>query len=300
MTKEKQELVQAKPTEVSMSSNMTVDGILSQRQLITDVMQKAMKRGVDFGRIGDSEKDSLFQPGAQKLCMLFRLGPVFESKEIFDGQHMTIKSNCTIKHAPTGMILGSGEGLCTTKEKKYAKRKEGGRIVDNANLADLYNTVLKMANKRALVAAVLNVTAAGDIFTQDLAEDEEPLIVPDTEQPPKPSEKTPAEVVKKAEEKHAEAKANAYQPETPAPEAKSKNGNAHKWKGTFSSAEQLELPDGSPAWSLRGADGVTFKTADPKHVQGGIEANVEYEITYHINGKGSLVVDKIRATAGVL
>jgi hypothetical protein len=39
---------------------------------------------------------------------------------------------------------------------------------DNPDLADQYNTVLKMSNKRALIAAVLNVTAASDIFTQDM------------------------------------------------------------------------------------------------------------------------------------
>ena len=38
----------------------------------------------------------------------------------------------------------------------------------NEDLADQYNTVLKMANKRSLVAAVLNSTAASDIFTQDI------------------------------------------------------------------------------------------------------------------------------------
>lgn len=40
--------------------------------------------------------------------------------------------------------------------------------VPNEDLADTYNTVLKMANKRSLVAAVLNATAASDIFTQDI------------------------------------------------------------------------------------------------------------------------------------
>ncbi len=42
-----------------------------------------------------------------------------------------------------------------------------GRVA-NDDIADQENTVLKMSNKRALVAAVLNVTAASDIFTQDL------------------------------------------------------------------------------------------------------------------------------------
>ncbi len=39
---------------------------------------------------------------------------------------------------------------------------------DNPNIADTYNTVLKMADKRAYVAAMLFGTAASDIYTQDL------------------------------------------------------------------------------------------------------------------------------------
>jgi len=45
--------------------------------------------------------------------------------------------------------------------------------VENENPWDLDNTIIKMACKRALVAAVLNGTAASDIFTQDL-EDMDP------------------------------------------------------------------------------------------------------------------------------
>ena len=42
-----------------------------------------------------------------------------------------------------------------------------GRI-ENEDIADVYNTVLKMAKKRALVDATLTATAASDIFTQDV------------------------------------------------------------------------------------------------------------------------------------
>ena len=45
---------------------------------------------------------------------------------------------------------------------------KGGEKVETDNPADHYNTVLKMAKKRALVDAVLTTTAASDIFTQDL------------------------------------------------------------------------------------------------------------------------------------
>jgi hypothetical protein len=70
-----------------------------------------------------------------------------------------------------------GGWLCFKKKDGCgAKFKDGdaaienqpvGRV-DNPDKADQYNTVLKMANKRSLVAAVLNVTGASDIFTQDL------------------------------------------------------------------------------------------------------------------------------------
>ena len=40
--------------------------------------------------------------------------------------------------------------------------------VPNPDIPDTWNTVLKIANKRSLVAAVLNATAASDLFTQDL------------------------------------------------------------------------------------------------------------------------------------
>lgn len=43
-----------------------------------------------------------------------------------------------------------------------------GEKVEHDNPADYYNTVEKMSFKRALVSATLNVTAASDIFTQDI------------------------------------------------------------------------------------------------------------------------------------
>lgn len=43
--------------------------------------------------------------------------------------------------------------------------------VDNPDLPDVYNTVRKMATKRALVAATLIATCASDLFTQDVEDD---------------------------------------------------------------------------------------------------------------------------------
>jgi len=45
-----------------------------------------------------------------------------------------------------------------------------GTKVEHDNPADYYNTVLKMAKKRAMVDAVITGTACSDIFTQDIEE----------------------------------------------------------------------------------------------------------------------------------
>ena len=55
-----------------------------------------------------------------------------------------------------------GSEECKTLDSTTAIKTE------NPDPADQYNTVLKMAQKRAQVAAVLTATAASDIFTQDI------------------------------------------------------------------------------------------------------------------------------------
>ena len=59
--------------------------------------------------------------------------------------------------------------------------QSSGRV-PNEDIPDQYNTVLKMANKRSLVAAVLNATAASDIFTQDI--EDMPEIISETKRKP--------------------------------------------------------------------------------------------------------------------
>jgi hypothetical protein len=207
------------PTDTALArtgeSELTVADLVAQVRKVQEVMQAVMKDGEHYGVIpGTKTKPTLLKPGAEKLCLLFRLDPEYELIERqYDGDHLTITARCVLFHAPSGQRRGSGLGSCSTRESKYAYRKgervcpkcsketvrkskeardgwycwrkidgcgatfkqgdqeienqQTGRVA-NPDLADAYNTVLKMATKRALVAAVLNVTAASDIFTQDL------------------------------------------------------------------------------------------------------------------------------------
>lgn len=65
-------------------------------------------------------------------------------------------------------LLG-GRGFVAMKDEAGAWMiAQRGERVEHDNPSDLYNVCLKMAKKRAMVDAVLTVTAASDIFTQDI------------------------------------------------------------------------------------------------------------------------------------
>ena len=212
------------PLSTALRHELAVEEVIAQVQKIQQVMEAVMQENEHYGVIPGTQKPTLLKPGAEKLCLTFRLDPQYDSHELYDGKHLTVKSKCTLWHIPTSLRMGSGEGSCSTKEEKYAYRQaarlcpachkeaiirgkkeygggwlcfkkkdgcgakfaDGDKLIEdqptgkvpNEQLPDQYNTVLKMADKRALVAAVLNVTAASDLFTQDMED------FADTKKPP--------------------------------------------------------------------------------------------------------------------
>lgn len=75
-----------------------------------------------------------------------------------------------------GWLCHAKRGGCGTKFQDGDKQIEAQTAakIENPDIADLYNTVLKMAKKRSHVDAILTATAASDCFTQDI-EDMGPL-----------------------------------------------------------------------------------------------------------------------------
>jgi len=69
-----------------------------------------------------------------------------------------------------GWVCWKKKGGCDAKFKDGDKRIENQSMgrVEYEDPADYYNTVLKIAKKRAQVDAILTATAASDIFAQDL------------------------------------------------------------------------------------------------------------------------------------
>lgn len=87
-----------------------------------------------------------------------------------------------------GWLCFGKQGGCGAKFKDKDPLITEQRIgrVENPDIADCYNTVLKMAKKRAHVDAVLTATGASDIFTQDMED------LPLTGKKEKPKGRSPA------------------------------------------------------------------------------------------------------------
>lgn len=153
--------------------------------------QGVMQPGVHYGVIpGTGSKPTLLKPGAEMLCTQFRLVPSYEvTRADLPGGHREYGVTCTLTKLDTGQVWAQGVGLCTTMESKYRYRWKGPKgnrhREENQDIADTYNTVLKMAKKRALVDATLTATGCSDMFTQDVEDFAQPgsYEVPSTSEP---------------------------------------------------------------------------------------------------------------------
>lgn len=189
-----------------------VNSLLTNVEVVKRVMKNVMKAGEHYHKISGSEKYALSKSGAEKLTFIFRIATKFEIiKEDLPNGHREYTVTTSLYSIETGKFLGCGVGSCTTMEKKYryrskktltnepvpkeywdtrdkkllkgfdkAKNDQGKWVLaiseistENPDIADVYNTCLKMAKKRSLVDGTLTATAASDIFTQDIDEDVE-------------------------------------------------------------------------------------------------------------------------------
>lgn len=98
--------------------------IKNQIQKIQQMLEEVMVEGLHYGLIpGCGPKPTLLKPGAEKLCMLFKLAPKYEIQQTeYPGDHREYRIVTSLYHIPTGNFVGSGVGTCSTKESKYRYR----------------------------------------------------------------------------------------------------------------------------------------------------------------------------------
>jgi len=169
------------------SGRMAVADIISHVAMVQEVMKAVMKPDIHYGVIPGTDKPTLYKQGAEVLCMAFRVSDTYSVEDLSTADMVRYRVTCTGSHQMTGTVLGTGMGEASSGEEKYKWRKawddefeatpENLRRVKMGKYktkqvrtepADLANTILKMANKRAKIAMTINVTACGDMFGQDL------------------------------------------------------------------------------------------------------------------------------------
>lgn len=160
---------------------------------VQQVLKSVMIANTHYGVIPGTDKPTLYKAGAEVLCMTFRIADEYQVEDLSAAGVNRYRVRCIGRHQQSGVELGSGMGEASTSEEKYRwrkavckeefeataadmrrtkyGRKQGGFYTTEqvrTESADLANTVLKMACKRAKMAMVLSVTAASDCFAQDL------------------------------------------------------------------------------------------------------------------------------------
>lgn len=118
----------------------------------------------------------------------YRGGEKTPTGEIVPKEYWNLKNEGKMEAAKK-LIGGSGYGI--SKIEGAWQICEIGEKMENPDIADTYNTVLKMAKKRAYVDGILSATAASDIFTQDIEDLPTGTIIPEAPLPSAQESKKP-------------------------------------------------------------------------------------------------------------
>lgn len=165
------------------------------RSVMHEYMSEAMVAGHHYYSFKDGDKPAITQEGAHAIVSLMKcvIGPPEISETYHDDGHLSVRVRVNIFNQ-SGALIATGDGICSTRESKYAYRwiwdnevpngvdvstlksktgtkKHGGTWTQyqmpNQDLPDLYNTVLKMAVKRAKVAGVRQLPLVSELFVAE-------------------------------------------------------------------------------------------------------------------------------------
>ena len=142
---------------------MTVQQTVEMMRQVQEAKERVLVNGSDYSVIPNTgSKPTLLKPGAEKLTHLFgiRLTSMRRTETFTDPVGFAYEA--TLENRD-GQIVAVCEGMCDASERGRGNNPR--------------NTLAKMAQKRAMVGAVLIACSASALFTQDIedyAESDEP------------------------------------------------------------------------------------------------------------------------------
>lgn len=172
---------------------LTPANVREHVNLIQEVMRSVMIKDTHFGVIPGCKQPSLYKAGSEVLLTTFRIAVSVQVEDLSTPDCIRYRVRTIGTHQSSGIVVGEGIGECSSDEEKYKWRQtyvkkeyEGtpesrrrmkyaeyqGKASEKMQVrtepADVANTVLKMAKKRAQIDMTLTALAASDIFTQDI------------------------------------------------------------------------------------------------------------------------------------
>lgn len=180
----------------SRGRSLTAIDVREHVNLIQEVMRAVMKADTHYGVIPGCKQPSLYKAGSEVLLTTFRIAVSVHVEDLSTADCIRYRVRTVGTHQQSGVVVGEGIGECSSNEEKYKWRKchnkkefdatpesrrriKYGKSWEDMQVrtepADVANTVLKMAKKRAQVDLTLTATAASDIFTQDVEDIPEEL-----------------------------------------------------------------------------------------------------------------------------
>ena len=105
---------------------MTITDVLERTALVRQVLEDVMIKDVHYGVIpGCGDKPTLLKPGAEKLCLTFRMAPEYVIEKIdLPKEHREYETTCNLYSIPGHAFIGSGVATCSTMETKYRYRNK--------------------------------------------------------------------------------------------------------------------------------------------------------------------------------
>lgn len=192
--------VPAQRSEVQLSvvSKQDVEALKKQRDLLREFVSSQLVEATqannfegDYGVIPGTKKRTLFKQGAEKLNRLFQLGCRFKVVDKMIEREanfamFTYKAEIYSLRNPD-VVIAECDGSVNSQEVKYKERTEWREVKDSKGkgtgrkeshkvetpIFDVMNTLMKMAQKRAMLGATLLATGASEYFTQDMLEEED-------------------------------------------------------------------------------------------------------------------------------
>jgi len=172
-------------------TNQDMEALKAQRELLKVFVSSQLRQANfddsnaegfgegDYGIIPGTKKKTLLKPGAEKILRLFNLGLRIRlaDKEIDRHANFALFTyRAEVYHLRTSIVVAECEGSANSQEVKYRERtvwrknQKGIResVKEETPICDVLNTLMKMAQKRAMIGATILATAASDYFNHDI------------------------------------------------------------------------------------------------------------------------------------